>query len=276
MTRCFSIGVLVALLAGCASVPAPSERVVTIIGSDTMLILNRRLAEDFMRSHPGVAVNVDGGGTSTGVDALIGGTASICAASRPLTPSEVRRLYDRHRTLGVRSLVAQDALSVWVHPENPVTELSMNELAGVFSGRLANWKEVGGKGGPITVVVRPPASGTYRFFRDRVLAGGAYSGGAAPAATTRDVVDRVAGDPGAVGFGGAAYRTGAVRACAVDGVLPTEEATREGRYPLNRHLVFVTVAPPEGVSRGFIDWCQGPEGQAVVAEIGYLPLWGRR
>ena len=172
-------------------------------------------------------------------------------------------------------LIAQDALSVWVHPENPVTGLSMDELAGLFSGLVVNWEELGGPDRPATVVIRPPASGTYRLFRDRVLAGGVYCSGAVSETATRDVVARVAGDSGAIGFGGAAYRTDAVRACAIDGALPTAHETGEGRYPLTRHLVFVTVAPPEGLARAFIDWCQGPEGQAVVADVGYLPLWSR-
>jgi phosphate transport system substrate-binding protein len=228
-----------------------------------------------MRSHPGVSIIVEGGGTSTGVEALIDGDVSICAASRPLSPSEVQRLFDSHQTLGVRLLIAQDALSVWVHPENTVNNLSVGELAGIFSGAIDNWGEIQGRERPMTVVVRPPASGTFRFFRDRVLTGGSYSRRAVTAAATRDVVQRVAEDPGAIGYGGAAYATDEIRSCAIDGSLPTAEAVGEGRYPLARHLVFYTVAPPEGLARRFIDWCQGAEGQKVVAEIGYLPLWER-
>lgn len=249
--------------------------VVTITGSDTMLVLNRRLAETFMRAHPGVSVVVQGGGTSVGVEALIRGATTIAAASRPLVPAEVQRLYDRYRTLGVRFLVARDALSVWVHPDNPVTDLSLDQLAGIFGGTVTDWSDVGGARGEITVVVRPPASGTHRFFRDRVLFGGEYSPRAVVAATTRQVVLRVAQDPAAVGYGGAAYDSEEVRACAVEGVLPTDAAGDGEHYPLTRHLVFTTTEPPHGLVREFIDWCQGPDGQEVVAEIGYLPLWRR-
>jgi phosphate transport system substrate-binding protein len=267
---------LIALLAaGCGSVPATAEKVLRIKGSDTMLILNQRLAEGFMRERPGVAVIVEGGGTSTGVEAIIGGDASICAASRPLAPNEVQRLFDRHGTLGVRHLVARDALSVWVHPDNPVRNLSLGQLGGIFAGTLTRWSEVGGADREIAVVVRPPSSGTFRFFRDSVLGGGAYSGASVTAASTAEVVRRVAEDSAAIGYGGAAYARDEVRACAIDGALPTSRAVEEGRYPLTRHLVFFTTAPPEALEREFIDWCQGADGQEVVAETGYLPLWTR-
>jgi phosphate transport system substrate-binding protein len=270
------VGIALVAVVACGSSPPRAERGLRVVGSDTMMILNRRLAESFMRLHPGVSIIVEGGGTSIGVEALIAGEAPICAASRPLAPDEVQRIFDRFGTLGVRLPIARDALSVWVHPANPVRNLSLDQLAGIFGGSLTSWSEVGGAGRGITVVVRPPASGTFRFFRDRVLGGGAYTSRAVTAAATRDVVRRVAGDETAIGYGGTAYGDDTIRACAIDGAPPTAEAVGEGRYPLARHLAFYAAAPPEGLARQFIDWCQGPEGQTVVAEIGYLPLWRRR
>lgn len=267
---------MIALLAsGCGSVPATTRQALRIKGSDTMLILNQRLAEGFMREHPGVAVVVEGGGTSTGVEAIIGGEASICAASRPLAPAEVQRLHDRYGTLGVRHLIARDALSVWVHPDNEVRSLSLDQLAAIFDGSATRWSELGGADLEIAVVVRPPSSGTFRFFRDRVLRGRAYTGRAVTAVSTSEVVRRVADDPSAVGYGGAAYLRDGVRACAIEGVLPSAVGVDGARYPLARHLVFYTAAPPEGLSKEFIDWCQGSGGQAAVSEAGYLPLWTR-
>lgn len=274
--RRLGVGVAIAAVLACGSSPPRAERGLRIVGSDTMLILNRRLAESFMRVHPGVSVIVEGGGTSIGVEALIAGEAPICAASRPLSPVEVQRIFDHFGTLGERLLVARDALSVWVHPDNPVRDLSLGELGGIFGGSLTSWSDLGGPDRDITVVVRPPASGTFRLFRDRVLGGRAYTGRAVTVATTLDVVRRVADDPTAIGYGGAAYSSDEIRVCTINGAPPTAQAVGEGRYPLARHLVFYTVAPPEGLSRQFIDWCQGPEGQTVVAEVGYLPLWRRR
>jgi phosphate transport system substrate-binding protein len=268
--------VLLALLsAGCGSAPVAERQTLSIKGSDTMLILNQRLAEEFMRGHPGIAVTVEGGGTSTGVEAIIGGDAAICAASRPLTPAEVQRIHDRYGTLGVRHLVAQDSLSVWVHPDNPVRNLTLGQLGRIFDGSVTRWSELGGDDREITVVVRPPSSGTFRFFRDRVLRGAPYTGRAVTAGSTAEVVRRVADDPSAIGYGGAAYVRDDVRACAIDGVPPPTEAADGARYPLTRHLVYYTAVPPEGLAREWIDWCQGSSGQSVVAETGYLPLWTR-
>ena len=274
LLRSVSIVLLLASM-GCGTVEPTGDRVVKIEGSDTMLIVNRRLAEAFMRIHPGVAVIAEGGGTSNGIDAIIEGDAAIAAASRPLTSGEAQRLFDGHGTLGVRHLIAQDTLSVWIHPDNPVDDLTLVQLRGIFRGLVTNWAEVGGADRQITVVIRPPASGTFRFFRDRILGGVSYVPDAITAATTMDVIDRVAADPSAIGYGGAAYIRKSVRACALDGVPPSADDVSPDRYPLTRHLVFYTVAPPEGLARVFVDWCQGPEGQAVVAEIGYLPLWDR-
>ena len=271
-----------ALAAGCGSTgtPAPAQRpsgapVVRVAGSDTMLLLDRRLAEAFMRAHPGVAVRVEGGGSGTGIAALIAGEVEIAAASRPLAADEIEALYERHRTLGVTFLVARDALSVYLNPANPVHDLTVAQLAGIFSGSISSWAEVGGVDRPIHVLIRPPSSGTHRFFRDHVLGGAPYRKDATALARTNDIVATVTADPDAIGYGGVAYGSDVVH-CAVDGVSPpTPQAPGADDYPLSRLLTLVTAAPPEGWTGRFIDWAQGPEGQGVVREVGYLPLWER-
>lgn len=245
-----------------------------VTGSDTMLVLNRRLAESYMRVHPGVAIVVAGGGTAVGVESLVAGRCQIGAASRPLLAEEVQALHDSFGTLGLRYLVAQDALSVYLHPSNPVRDLALVDLGRLFDGSVRSWSEVGGDEVPVSVVLRPPSSGTYRFFRDHVLAGRAYAAEAQTVASTRDVVAAVGARPGAIGYGGVAYGA-EVAHCAIDGVPPTAENVRDGSYPLARYLHFVTVEPPRGEVRRFIDWCLGPQGQQIVAEVGYIPLWER-
>ncbi len=231
------------------------------------------LLKGYMRSHPGARVFAEGGGSGVGIEAMIGGTASIAAASRPMSSAEVARLYEVHQTLGVRHLVAQDALSIFVNAANPVRDLSREQLRGLFEGTITDWGEVGGSPGPVRVVVRPPSSGTHRFFRDHVLAGVPYATTATAAPTTRGVLAVVAAEPGAIGYGGQAYRLDGVVQCAVDGVGPTPENVGRDRYPLTRYLVFYTTGPPTGPARDFINWCLGEEGQRVVAEVGYVPLW---
>jgi phosphate transport system substrate-binding protein len=263
------------LIGGCATTDRSPGSAITVVGSDTMLLLNRRLAETFMRNNPGVSVRVFGGGSGAGVRAVTEGQADVCAASRPLAPDEVQAIYDRFKTLGVRFLVAQDALSVYLNVANPVTALSMDQLKRIFDGTIVDWAEAGGRHGEVMVVVRPPNSGSYRFFRDHVLSGGAFSSSAVTAPTTREVLETVRTNPSAVGFGGVAYTAEGVRTAEIDGVGPSATG-RPGRpYPLTRYLVFYTVRPPSGLAREFIDWCLGPEGQRVVAEVGYAPLWSQ-
>jgi phosphate transport system substrate-binding protein len=269
------IAALVALVAGCASSPRAEERELRLRGSDTMLVLNRRLAEAFMRANPGVSVRVDGGGSGAGVEALAAGEAEIAASSRPLLADEVAAIYSRFRSLGVRHLVAQDALSVIVNAANPVRALSVEQLRGLFDGSITSWAELGGDDLEVIVIVRPPWSGTHRFFRDHVLKGQAYAAGARALPTTPEILESVLSEPGAVGYGGLAYRLPGTEVCAIDGVPPTVEAVRAGRYPLARYLAFYTVETPAGLAKRFIDFCQGADGQAVVAEVGYIPLWER-
>ena len=269
-----TLAVLSALVgAACGSTSGVDDGTVVVVGSDTMLELNRRLAEAFMRGHPGTRIVVEGGGSRIGIERLIEGTASIAAASRPLSSAEVAQLYASHDTLGVRFLIAQDALSVSVNAANPVRDLSRDRLRGLFTGTIADWREVGGEPGAVRVIVRPPSSGTQRFFKDHVLGGTPYAASATVAATTRGVLEAVAADRWAIGYGGVAYRIPGVVQVAVDGVDPTVVNVGRGRYPLSRYLAFYTPAPPAGLLRVFIDWCVGSEGQRVVGDVGYVPLW---
>ncbi len=265
--------VLVAVAtAACTTAPRSSHRELRIAGSDTMLLLTRRWAEGFMAATPGIAVWAEGGGSGAGIEALIAGTADIAAASRPLRPDEVRRLHERHGTLGVTVLVAQDALSVLLNPANPVRDLTLLQLKGIFTGRIGTWVKVGGADRPIAVVTRPPNSGTFRVFQELVLDGEAYTARAASAPTTAAVAAVVRNDPAAVGYGGIAYGRDLVH-CRIDGVAPAPAAVRDGSYPLARYLYLVTVRPPEEAAKAFVDWVVSPPGQRIVAEVGYIPLW---
>jgi len=264
--------VVVGVWFGCVATSPTGEGVI-VIGSDTMLELNRRLAAGFMRTHPGDKVEVEGGGSGTGIQALIEGREVISAASRPMSSPEVAAIHDRFGTLGVRFLIAQDALSVWVNEANPVRDLSLDQLRGIFAGSIDDWSNVGGAVLEITVIVRPPNSGTHRFFRDHVLGGAPYAPHATTLTTTRAVLSGVAEDPAAIGYGGHAYFLEGVVPIAVDGVAPTLEEVGRGRYPLTRYLAFYTTEPPIGLASQFIDWCLSTEGQRVVAEVGYMPLW---
>jgi len=266
-----SSGAVPATSSGAASGAAPRSEI-RIQGSDTMLLLVERWAQAFMMAHPGVVVEVEGGGTATGIRELIRGDVEIASASRPLRPEEARRLLERQGNLGYAVLVARDALSVYLHPDNPVTDLSMVELRGIFAGEIRRWSEVGGRDARIAVLTRNPASGTHFFFAQHVLGGGDYTRRARVLPTTAAIIEAVQDDPDAVGYGGVGYVEG-VRPCIVEGVAPTAENVRLGEYPISRYLYFYTAAPPEGLIKEFVDWVLGDEGQAIVREVGYVALY---
>jgi phosphate transport system substrate-binding protein len=273
----FLLSALVALtLSGCLSGRQAEDpdvsRTIRIKGSDTMMPLVQRWAEAFMTAHPDVAVYVEGGGSATGIQALIRGSVNICASSRPMQAEEIRELMERRGSLGITILTARDALSIYLHSDNPVQSLSMDELRGIFTGRLTGWREVGGADEPILVVNREPNSGTFLFFEEHVLLGAAYAPRAVTKPGTRGVVEAVRQNRNAVGYGGFAYAEG-VRQCRVEGIEPTPENVRNGTYPIARYLYLFTVAPPKGILKQFTDWILSNEGQRIVREVGYIPLY---
>lgn len=274
MPRVLALILLLAMsaLGSCRSSGVAGGDEVRIKGSDTMVLLNQRLAAAFMVHHPGTAVVVEGGGSATGVQALLEGRVEIAAASRPVEGPEVQAIFERYGTLGVRFLVAQDPLSVYLNRANPVHGLSMDQLRGIFNGSITKWRVVGGDDLVIRVIIRPPTSGSHRFFQLHVLGGAPYAPSAMILPRTREIVAAVQGDPAAIGYGGRGWANG-VRCARIDGVAPELQAVRAGRYPLTRYLTFYTTKPPVGSARRFIDWCLGPQGQAVVRQVGYVPLW---
>jgi phosphate transport system substrate-binding protein len=236
-----------------------------------MLILTRRWAEEYMRQHPRVSVYVWGGGTGRGLDDLIHQRVDLAAASRPPQPEEVRELARRFGSVGVSYAVAKEALSIYVHPENPVRDLSMDQLRLIFSGRLQNWNELGGPDAPIQVLRRPSTSGTYLYLKEHVLNGDDYSASARTVPDTPGMVERVSRDVRAIGYGGIAY--GQDLHCRVNGVVPDESTVRDGSYPITRYLYLLVSASPRGEVRRFVDWAQGPDGQKLVRRMGFVALW---
>lgn len=270
LARGVALGVAVAALVGCATVGSGELR---LAGSDTMLPLTNALAKAFAAGNPGVRLRVEGGGSTAGIVALIDGRADICASSRPLTAAETERLYRRHGRLGVRVQVAKDALEVFVHPDNPVRQLTMLQLKGIFTGRIRQWEKVGGVGGTIEVLIRPPSSGTHGFFRAVALDGEEYAPFVTAIDTTEELLELIAADESAIGYGGMAYGRGAVGVLSLEGVPPSVETARSGAYPLSRYLYFITVGPPEGLAKRFVDFALSPAGQRVVAGTGFIPLF---
>ncbi len=252
--------------------PAADAPVIRLKGSDTMVTLAQSWAEKYMQQHAGVAVYVEGGGTAIGIEALIKGEIEICTASRPLRPEEVQRLAKRQQNVGIAHLVAKDGLSIYLHPSNPVRSLTLAQVKGIYTGQLTNWREAGGKDQVIVVLSRAPSSGTYFYFQEHVLDGQPYGTNAKNLPTTAAIVQEVEKNPAAIGYGGLAYGENLVH-CKINGVSPAAESVRADKYPITRYLYFYTIKKPEGAVKLFIDWVLSKDGQRVVKEIDYVPLF---
>jgi phosphate transport system substrate-binding protein len=271
----FTSYVLYAVLV--ASGAASAQEKITVKGSDTMVILAQRWAEKYMAANPDVVIQVTGGGSGTGISALINGTTDICNASRPMKPSERDKLKQRFGTPGVEIKSARDGLALYVNAASPVMELSIEQLRGIYTGRITNWKDVGGPDERIILYGRENNSGTYVYFKDLVLEGEDYAASMQSMPGTSAVVNAVAKDKFGIGYGGAAYGKG-IREIKVraesDGIAyaPTLENIRSGDYPITRFLYMYVKNRPTGRLKEYIDWILGDEGQRIVNDVGYFPI----
>lgn len=249
---------------------------VTIKGSDTMVILTQRWSEVFPHKN-GIEFQVTGGGSGTGIAALINGTTDICASSRPIKSSEVRQLKAKYKYRGMEVRVARDGINIYVHKSNPVKQLTMEQIRLIFTGKVTNWKDVGGTDKKIILYSRENNSGTYEFFKEHVLLKQDFSPEAQHMAGTAALINAISKDPEGIGFGGAAYASNvAILSVARDlnsaYIVPSETTILNGQYPVSRFLYFYTSKPPKGTVKKFIDWVISPAGQQVVPSVGYYPI----
>lgn len=254
-----------------------AEEKITVKGSDTMVILAQRWAERYMTAHPDVVIQVTGGGSGTGISALINGSTDICNASRPMKNSERDKLKARYGTRGIEIKAALDGLSVYVSETNPVAELSLNQIKGIYTGKVTNWKELGGPNEKIIVYGRENNSGTYVYFKDNVLMGDDYSSTMQSMPGTAAVVNAVAKDKNGIGYGGAAYGKGikelkVKKDATSPAFAPTMENIKSGSYPISRYLYMYVKNKPTGALKEYIDWTLGDDGQKIVSEVGYFPI----
>ena len=254
-----------------------SEEKITVKGSDTMVILAQRWAERYMAEHKDVSIQVTGGGSGTGISALINGTTDICNASRPMKPAERDKLKERYGTRGVEIKCALDGLALYINEANPVNELTMQQIKDIYQGKISNWKEVGGKDQKIILYSRENNSGTYVYFKDNVLMGEDFSASAQNMPGTAAVVNAIAKDKAGVGYGGSAYAKGIkeVKVKADDkapAYAPTMENIKSGNYPVSRFLFMYVKNKPTGVLKQYIDWTLSDAGQKIVGEVGYFPI----
>lgn len=279
---------LILLLAGCAKPDAttPSSGTgassttgsIQVKGSDTLVMLAQSWAQEFMQSHRGISVSVTGGGSSTGITAITNKGADVCNASRSVTPDE-RAMAAANGVNLVEHVVAQDALSVIINRSNPVTELSLAQLRGIYSGKIRNWNAIGGPDRRIIVNARESSSGTYVFFQEHVLGKRTpYSQDAMLQPSNSQIARSVADDAGAIGYVGLGYVTDSVKAVrlkktpSAPAVAANAADVLNGSYPLARPLFQYTNGTPRGAVKTWMDWVTGPEGQAIVRKLDFVPV----
>jgi phosphate transport system substrate-binding protein len=266
------------LLSTVLTVPtAANAGAITIKGSDTMVILGQRWAEQYMAKVPGTTIQVTGGGSGTGISALINGTTDICQASRSMSDAEKNNLREKYKTPGEEIPVARDGLSVYVNSANPIKDLNMEQLRLIFTGKITNWKEVGGKDAKIILYSRENSSGTYVFFKEHVLKNADYAQRAQSMPGTAAVVNAVSKEKNGIGYGGAAYAKG-IRVLKIKkdadspAVEPDLANVQNGSYPLSRPLFFYLRNKAAGEIKSFVDWVLSAEGQEIVTKVGYFPV----
>lgn len=249
------------LLAGCRG---PQSGGLTVAGSTSVQPLAELLADRYMAEHPGVTINVQGGGSSAGVRAAQSGAAAIGMASRELKPTET----------GLTTfLMARDAIAIIVHPTNPVRTLTKEQARGIFSGQTRRWDEIGGPARPITFITREEGSGTRGAFEDMVMGKDTEI---APDGIVQDSTGAVraivAGDRNAVGYISLGMVTPEVATVALDGVVPTHTSVMDGRYSLTRPFLLLTKGQPTADAQVYLDYVRTPPCQAIVEEEGYVPV----
>jgi phosphate transport system substrate-binding protein len=257
---------------------ASAQTKITVKGSDTMVILAQKWAETYMGSHKDVTIQVTGGGTGTGVAALQNKTTDLCNASRPLKAAEVLECVKAFKAKPKEYKVALDGISVYVNEANPVKELTVAQISDLFTGKVKNWKEVGGNDAPVVLYSRENSSGTYEFFKEHVLSKQDFAANAQTMPGTAAVLQAIAKDANGIGYGGAAYGAGAKhlvvkKDAATAGIEPSEATVQSGAYPISRHLfIYVNPAIDQGAIAAYLKWIASEDGQKVVKDVGYFPL----
>lgn len=261
-----------------AMAAAAQAGTITAKGSDTLVILAQKWAEIYMGGHPGVTIQVTGGGSGTGFAALQNQTTDLADASRKIKAKEIEACIKAFGKRPTEYKVCLDGLSVYVNTENPLNELTIEQLDGLFSGKVRNWKEIGGNDAPVTLYSRENSSGTYEFFKEHVLKGKDFAATAQTMPGTAAVLQAVAKDKNGIGYGGAAYGAGAKhllikRDDSTPGIEPSKETVLNGTYPIWRYLyIYVNPALDKGQVAAYLKWIRSDEGQKVVEDIGYYPL----
>ncbi len=280
---CFLILFFVALI-GCGRPDnaGKSTGSMQVKGSDTMVNLGQAWAEAFMKKNQGTNIAVTGGGSGTGIAALINGTCDIAESSRIMKDKE-KEMAKAKGHEAVEFIVGLDGLAVVVHPSNPVSKLTIDQLASIYTGSITNWKQVGGTDSKIVLLSREVNSGTHVYFKEHVVRKGnekgpeEFASHALLMTSSQAIADEVAQNKSAIGYYGMGYISPKQKALEIskDGktfVKPANENVKNGSYPISRPMFFYTVGEPKGLVKKYVDFVLSPEGQEVVKRLDFVPV----
>lgn len=273
------------VLAACGVSPSEpaAQTAIENKGSDTMVNLALAWAEAYQARRPEVRLSVTGGGSGTGIAALINGTVDIANASRAIKAEE-RQKAEANGVTPVEFVAARDAIAIIVNPANPVSRISLPQLSAIYRGEILNWRDLGGEDRPIVLLSRESNSGTHVFFLEHVVRLGQkdnkdlFSPDTLLLPSSEGITAEVRQNPNAIGYDGLGYVTPDVKTLAVaenDGgphVLPTAATVNDKSYPIARDLYLYTRGEPTGLIKEYLDWVLGPEAQKIVAELGFVPV----
>lgn len=291
MRKWLTIGAVTALavgtiaLAGCGSrpgnttsnttenPPAKTELsgVINVAGSDTMVNMAQSWAKAFMAENPNVQIAVKGGGSGTGIAALINGQVDFADSSREMKPEEKDQLKTKGGEV-VETKVARDGVAIIVNSANAVEGLTLDQLGKIYLGQITNWKQVGGADKPIALISRDPSSGTYEFMTTKALKGGKFATSTKLLPSTQAVVDEVKANAGAIGYVGVGYESADIKVLAVDGVKASVGTVVDGTYGLSRYLFMYSNGQPKDAAKAYLDWILSGAGQQIVTDEGFVPL----
>ena len=251
-------------------------------GSDTLVNLALAWAEMYMERHPDMRLSVTGGGSGTGIAAMINGTVDLANASRAMKPEEIEAA-EANGITPIEFTVARDAIAVVVHPSNPVDRLTLQQISDMYTGKITNWSRVGGEDRPVVLLSRESNSGTYVYFLENVVRMGdkkselLFSPDTLLMPSSEGISAEVRQNPNGIGYDGLGYVTPDQKMVAVgrDGsgpfVLPSVATVNDGSYPISRPLYMYTAGEPAGELENYLDWILG-DGQSLVQELGFVPL----
>jgi phosphate transport system substrate-binding protein len=263
--------------------PAGAKAYIQNKGSDTLVNLALAWAEKYQADNPNISLSVTGGGSGTGIAALINGTVDIANASRKIEAGESDQLKAKGKD-PIEYVVARDAIAVIVNPTNPVSRLTIQQISDIYSGKINNWSQVGGEDRPIVRLSREVNSGTHVYFRDTVIRQGQKDNKTLFATDTlllpssEGIVSELRRNPNAIGYDGLGYVPSDLKVIAVAKkagdpyVLPSVKTTNDKTYPIARDLYMYTAGQPSGAVKKYLDWIVTPEAQTIVADQGFVPI----